>query len=145
MRYLGVRSIREIGLKIKAGAPSKAGNGAHTVLRDWGLFILVILAVTGAFGLGRLSVLTEQNKGILVQNRASEGVSVPEGDGTLPYPIKGVYVASKTGSRYYFPWCTDALKIAPELRRWFIDEKAAQKAGYTPATNCRGMSGSEAQ
>ena len=114
-----------------------------SILGEWGLFILVILAVTGAFGLGRLSVLMAPNSAILVKNEALAGGGQPregvDGPGTLDGPIKGVFLASKTGSQYYFPWCTDALKIAPELRRWFMSEQAAQKAGYRPAPNCRGM------
>ena len=122
-----MRSIREIALKIK-------GLGA-AVLGEGGVFIIVILAVTGAFGLGRLSVLTAPNRAILVQNGPLEGTSGAGGG----LSIGGMYMGSKNNDIYYFPWCTDAAKIAPELRRWFTDEKAAQKAGYHAATNCKGM------
>ena len=105
---------------------------ADSVLGEWGLFILVILAVTGAFGLGRLSVLEAPNGPILVKNEALASSSIPG-------PVSGAYLGSKSGDLYYFPWCTDAAKIPPELRRWFADEAAAKKAGYRPATNCRGM------
>lgn len=126
-----MRSIREIAPKIKAHSRGLADR----VLGEWGLFILVILAVTGAFGLGRLSVLEAPKGPILVQNEALAAHDVV-GQGIAP---GGMYLGSKNNDIYYFPWCTDAAKIAPELRRWFADEKAAQKAGYHPATNCRGM------
>lgn len=51
----------------------------------------------------------------------------------------GMYMASRTGKVYYFPWCASAINIAPENRRWFATEKAAQKAGYRAAKNCRGL------
>jgi hypothetical protein len=127
-----VRSIREIALKIKPHGQTVA----ETILGEWGLFIVVILAVIGAFGLGRLSVLTAPERPVLVQNTALAG-SQDENQGIPPL---GAYLAAKNGRFYYFPWCTDALKIAPEQRRWFADEVAARKAGYEPATNCRGMS-----
>jgi hypothetical protein len=120
-----------------------AGGASRTLLGDWGLFFVVILAVTGAFGLGRLSVQNTPQNAVVVQNTASPGSSLGGGGAgpgdPLSGPIAGAYVAAKTGSYYYFPWCTDALKIAPDLRRWFMDEKSAQAAGYTPAKNCRGM------
>ena len=126
-----MRSIREIALKIKAHSRA----AATAILRDWGLFIVVILAVTASFGLGRLSVLKAPPGPILVQNTAS--AATPGRGATLP--IGGSYVGAKSGDLYYFPWCAGALKIAPEDRRWFEDEQAAEKAGYRPAGNCRGM------
>jgi hypothetical protein len=120
-----------------------SGGASRTLLGDWGVFFVVILAVIGAFGLGRLSVLNAPQNAVVVQNTASPMAPAGAGGqglpGTLSGPVAGAYVASKTGSYYYFPWCTDALKIAPEMRRWFVDEKAAQGAGYAPAQNCRGM------
>jgi hypothetical protein len=127
-----VASIREIALKIKAHGTS-LGN---TILGEWAVFILVILAVIASFGLGRLSVLMAPEGPILVQNTASAG-SGGVGQGL---PVEGQFVGSKTGEIYYFPWCSGALKIPPESRVWFMDEKAAAKEGYRPAGNCKGMS-----
>lgn len=110
---------------------------------DWGLFLLVILAIVASFGMGRLSVLMAPQSPVLVQNTASAaqvGVGGGVEQGTYPVgAVEGMYVASNTGETYYFPWCAGALKISPEKRRWFMDEKAAQKAGYRAAKNCKGM------
>ena len=122
-----MRSIREIDLKIKVLG--------QVVLGEAGLFIIVLLAITAAFGIGRLSVLKAPESPILAQNGAATAIRTAYED----LPIKGSYLGSKNGHFYYFPWCTDAAKIPPELRRWFADEKSAQKAGYEPATNCKGM------
>ncbi len=105
---------------------------------EWGIFILVILAVTGAFGLGRLSVLMAPKVPILAQNGASAASTMP-GEAQ---PVFGAYVGSKRGRIYYFPWCAGATRIAPEDRRWFVSSDAAEKAGYRAAGNCKGM-GSE--
>ncbi len=127
-----MRSIREIALKIKA----QGQTAGLAILSEWGLFILVILAVTASFGLGRLSVHAGLKSPILVQNTAS-AASAEAGKGQV---IQGAYLGAKNGDIYYFPWCSGAQKIAPENRRWFVDEKSAQRAGYRPAGNCKGMS-----
>jgi hypothetical protein len=126
-----VRSIREIAPEIKASGRYLG----KSILGDWGLFILVILAVTASFGMGRLSVLLAPNRAILTQNTAS-AASDATGAGQA---IQGAYIGSKTGSLYYYPWCSGAQRIAPEDRRWFVDEKAAQKAGYRPGSGCKGL------
>ncbi len=125
-------NIQERWLKIKAQG-RRVGNA---IVGEWGLFILVILAITAAFGLGRLSALMEPKGPISVQNGALAGISLQEGE-TL---IQGAYIGSKTGDLYYFPWCSGAQKIALSQRVWFASEVAAQKAGYRPAKNCKGMS-----
>lgn len=126
-----MRSIREISLKIKV-------LGA-TVLGEWGVFILLILAVTGSFGLGRLSVLTAQKSPISVKNAPLTAL----GAGDEPLAVGGMYVGAKNNDIYYFPWCTQVAKIAEEERRWFANESVAQKAGYHAATNCRGMASTD--
>ncbi len=126
-----MRSIREIAQIIKARS-QKEGIRA---LRDWGLVAVVILAVFGAFGLGRLSVLMAPKQPILAQNTASAAMS----DTGQGLPAGGAYVGSKTGDVYYFPWCTGATAIPLEKRVWFVTEKEAKKAGYRPAGNCKGL------
>jgi hypothetical protein len=102
------------------------------VVREWGLAILVILAVLTAFGLGRLSVLLGPNPAVIVQNASAAGVAEP-------IRVGGGYIAARGGSVYYFPWCSGAESIQPELQVWFATESAAQKAGYRPAKNCKGL------
>ena len=43
---------------------------------------------------------------------------------------KGVFVASKNGTKYHWPWCSYAKNIKPENQVWFKTETEAQKAGY---------------
>jgi methylphosphotriester-DNA--protein-cysteine methyltransferase len=42
-------------------------------------------------------------------------------------------------SLYYFPWCSGAQQLSAQEKKWFQSEKAAQRAGYSPAKNCRGL------
>ncbi len=51
----------------------------------------------------------------------------------------GGYVASKSGTKYYLPWCGAAKKIKEENKVWFATKADAEKAGYTPASNCPGL------
>ena len=44
---------------------------------------------------------------------------------------KGIFVASKNGAKYHWPWCSFAKKIKPENQVWFKSETEAQKAGYS--------------
>jgi predicted KAP-like P-loop ATPase len=46
-------------------------------------------------------------------------------------------VASKGGKKYYFVWCSGAGNIKEANKRYFADELAAQKAGYTKAASCK--------
>ncbi len=134
-----MRSIRELAQIIK----SKTARTGNAILSEGGLFLVVILAVVSAFGMGRLSVLMAPQSPVLVQNTASAALSTTGGGDrqakAIQGAIEGSFVGSKTGQIYYFPWCAGALKIQPSSRVWFMDERAAEKAGYRAAGNCKGM------
>ena len=100
---------------------------------EWGLVIIIFLLAIGSFGLGRLSALVDAKPPI--------SLSQGEFDAAPGNLIQGgQFVASRTGSVYYFPWCSGVSKITPQNQRWFLDEKSAQAAGYKPAKNCQGLS-----
>ena len=98
---------------------------------DWGMAILVVLVALSCFGLGRLSALQAQKVPINITQAAAVGQALA---------IGGMYEASKDGTLYFFPWCGGAQSIQPEDQVWFKTEAAAQKAGYAPAKNCKGLS-----
>jgi hypothetical protein len=100
-------------------------------LDQWGSGILIVLIAFSCFGLGRLSALEEGKTTISVSQAASAAPALA---------IGGSYVASKTGTVYYFPWCSGAENIKPIDQIWFKTEEAAQKASYRPAKNCKGLS-----
>jgi hypothetical protein len=116
--------IQEYSSKIKYLFESRAG--------EWGVPILLVLLSVASFGLGRLSVLETSREAVSIGHAPI--IAEPRG----MYP-GGAYVASRTGSAYYFPWCAGAAKILPQNMRWFPDESSAKAAGYAPAKNCKGL------
>ena len=122
-----MQSIQEWRQKIK--------NWTENAVGEWGLVAIVILLGLGSFGLGRLSALEDVRPPVAIQE--APGLAKPQGMYT-----GGLYVASRTGSVYYCPWCTGAGKILPQNQVWYTTEAAARAAGYTPAKACKGLGSS---
>lgn len=122
---MGLPTIQQLTAKGKAYLDN--------TVAEWGLFALITLSVVSAFSLGRLSALVDSRPLIELQ-----AATAAVGQGM---PLGGHYVASRTGSVYYFPWCAGAAQIAPQNERWFKNEAEAKKAGYRPAKNCKGLVG----
>ena len=117
-------TISELWLKIK--------NAAEGGIAEWGLIAIVILVGLASFGLGRLSTLEEMKPSISVKEAQTATTLRPVG-------AIGLVVASRKGSTYHYPWCPGAAVIAEANKVWFKSEEAAQKAGYAPAKNCKGL------
>lgn len=116
---------------------------------------IIILIGTASFGLGRLSVYEERKVPITIEYPNEDGRE--EGSAASPSsavksaaskqtaavgmaePISGGYVASKNGTKYYLPWCGGVSRIKEENKVWFATKEEAEKAGYTPAANCKGI------
>ena len=106
---------------------------------------IVLVGISG-FGLGRLSKIDEIRPGITIEAPAAVGASLasekaPEnGSSDMEASLNsGEVVASKTGSKYHFPWCSGAKTIAEANKIWFNSSAEAKDAGYSPAANCRGL------
>ncbi len=99
---------------------------------EWGLFVLVFLIGIASFGLGRLSALQDVRPPVSLNQAGWEA-------SPRALYVGGLIVASRTGSVYYYPWCTSAVNILPQNQVWFADEAAAQQAGYAPAKTCKGL------
>ncbi len=102
--------------------------------RDFFVSGVIILVGFASFGLGRLSntlPLSSAALGLLPlkQGGEAEGVLNPGGQ----------IVASRTGAKYHFPWCAGAMAIAEKNKIYFASVEDARKAGYTPASNCKGL------
>ncbi len=119
---------------------------------DLVVVIVIILVALISFGLGRLSKIRENKTPITVENvvsnifGASEESDVPKiGESSNPTSFNGVnvgeklFVASKSGTKYHYPWCPGALNIKEENKIWFSSKEEAEKAGYSPAGNCKGL------
>lgn len=51
----------------------------------------------------------------------------------------GNLVASKSGTRVYYVWCSGVSRIKAENKVFFNNLDEALKKGYKPASNCPGM------
>lgn len=109
------------------------------------LFLVLIIFFTAliSFGLGRLSKLTENKTPLIINQSATPVISantaINEPINTQTANQGGEVVASKNGTKYHFPWCAGAQSIKKENKITFASIEEARKAGYTPASNCKGL------
>lgn len=76
------------------------------------------------------------------ENNGSQHSSTVETTSTSSEEIvltKTEYVGSKNGTKYHLPWCAGAKQIKEENKVWFSSKTEAEKAGYSPASNCKGI------
>ncbi len=115
------------------------------VENDLILTVVIILVALISFGLGRLSKIRENKKSITIENISGNISGSQTGDSNanigekIPASTAGGYVASKSGMKYHYPWCPGALNIKEENKIWFSTKEEAEKAGYSPAGNCKGL------
>jgi len=148
-------SIKDLGEKIKflRHKVSDSVNLGESADRYY-IAAVILLVGFSSFGLGRLSVLSdnvepvsiEENGQVLSSNTLdntdqvslNQTASVAE---SIPavLSVGGKVVASKNGTKYYFPWCGGVSKIAETNKVWFNSEAEAKAKGYGPAANCKGL------
>jgi len=127
--------------------------------RDAVLLGILVLASTASFGLGvlagrdsgggeegRISIEGARELQTAAAGLMATGTELvrPEQKVVLePEPATpsggGEYLASKTGTKYYLPWCGSAKRIKEENKVWFSSKAEAEAAGYEPAKNCKGL------
>jgi hypothetical protein len=115
------------------------------------LVTIIILVALISFGLGRLSKIRENRTPITIENAVRNILaSTPSVDTATTATKPGfvansatreekLFVASKNGTKYHYPWCPGALNIKEENKIWFSSKEQAEKAGYTRAGNCKGL------
>lgn len=145
-------SIKEYSKEIKGGSD---GFLKVKLRRDeWLIAGLILVAAFGGFALGRVSAgqgaPTVGIYGAIPAQNASLGSKTPLGEANQAQVVKettvpvgaskeGAYVASKTGSKYHLPWCPGAQSMREENKVWFATKEDAERAGYKPASNCKGL------
>lgn len=114
----------------------------------YNLLLILFLALI-FFALGRISALEELHSPIKIQypkarveksqtsSVIQSGVSFPDAD-TTPNS-DGSVIGSKSGKKYYFPWCGTVKRIKPENQVKFASAEDARKAGFLPGGNCKGL------
>ena len=99
------------------------------------LAAVIVLVAVISFGLGRLSKIREEKTPITIEN-VKENAETSESN--FPSSSK-IFVASRNGKKYYYAWCESANVIKEQNRVWFSTQAEAEKAGYQPAANCKGL------
>lgn len=143
MRYNDGMNIQEARNKIKFLFESEGNKAVFTAL-------LIMLVGLASFGLGRMStiegtktpvtieypdrteVATGSEREVSKTHTAAVARAAMENKG-------GGVVASKSGTKYHFPWCAGASQISEKNKVNFASIEDARKAGYTPASNCKGL------
>ena len=100
---------------------SQCKNSLEKWLLGWGLPMIVLLVALISFGLGRLSAAEAHAQPIILRNATTTS--------ERPVYLGGDIVASRSGSAYYYPWCSGATRIAEGNKVWFKNEDEAKKAG----------------
>ncbi len=119
------------------------------------IFVIIVLVVVafGSFGLGRLSKTEELASVVRIENMNASvvdavnnetksvlsSINTNKKETSSTSQAGGFYIASKNGSKYHLPWCSGAKRIKETNKVIFKTEKEAQKAGYSPAGNCKGL------
>jgi len=116
---------------------AKIKNFIKSNEKDLFIAIIIVMVALISFGLGRLSKIRENKPPITIENMSASAIKIePEEGSTLN---SGLLVGSKNGTKYHYPWCSGAQRIKEENKVWFSSVEEAQKAGYTPAANCKGL------
>ncbi len=112
--------------------------------------ILIVVVASLFFAIGRFSKLEESKTPIKIEysniNQTSSAInsiatSEPKKE-PVPkeiIPSDGQVIGSKSGKKYYFPWCGTVKRIKPENQVPFSSIEEARKAGFTPGGNCKGL------
>ena len=98
--------------------------------------LVVLLVGVASFGLGKQSVLSENN---LKNKPEAAGVVFYEASQTDSIGVSKQLVASKSGTRYHLLSCPGAVQIKEENKIFFDSVEKAKAAGYEPAANCLGL------
>lgn len=144
-------SIRDITEKIKGFTQIRAPR-LRVLPDDLFLGLIIILVAFGAFGLGRLSKIEGAKTPIRIENEPEvtadtfgslagneKGSVGTTQTASIIGATTGQLVASKSGKKYYYPWCGGVQKIKEENRIYFASKTEAEARGYTPSSTCKGL------
>ncbi|MEQ1561123.1 MAG: hypothetical protein ABL899_00205 [Nitrospira sp.] len=106
------------------------------------LFLLSVIASI-FFAFGRLSAIEERHQPIKIEylngQQTASGIVATTPTGSTPTSQTGEVIGSKSGKKYYFPWCGTVKMIKPENQIHFSSIDEAKKAGFVAGGNCKGL------
>jgi hypothetical protein len=113
--------------------------------------VLITLASVLSFGLGRWSVAQRMtlNETVIqapaliynstVATSSNQQKTATTSTVSHEVQIASKYVGSRSGTKYHLLWCPGAKTIKETNKVYFGSKEEAEKAGYTPAANCKGI------
>ncbi len=111
----------------------------------YGLLLLVTFSAI-FFALGRLSAQKHDITGVNIayaggQNTSQTATVISSVSTTTEVTKSSIepVVGSKSGKKYYFPWCGTVKRIKPENQIKFNSIEEAKAAGFTAGGNCKGL------
>jgi len=116
----------------------KINSFLSNINEDIIIVLIIILVALASFGLGRLSKIEENREPIRIENTTTV-LNSQENTLQVKQPQSGLLVASKSGKKYHYPWCSGAKRISEKNKIYFNSAEEAEKAGYEPAANCKGL------
>lgn len=140
-------SIKDFNEKIKSFLLKTKENTYNEekgllIKNDLFIIILIFLVSLASFGLGKLSSLEKKKVPISILNKQEKtyaSVLNSLKTNTDKDSEKAVIVASKTGKKYYYSWCSGVNRIKEENKIWFNSTEEARARGLTPASGCIGL------
>lgn len=146
-------SIKDLTAKIKpylANIKDKAYSeeSGLKIKDDLYIVLMLVLVGTASYGLGIISTHERSKTPISIQKPkdymvASVLESTSGGKDTQGViseaQTSGEVVASKAGTKYYYPTCSGVSRIKEENKVWFKTILDAKAKGLTPAANCPGL------
>src|SRR3989344_5801145 len=102
------------------------------------LAAVIILTALASFGLGRLSALGKNKFPVRIETK-NQSAAALSSQNPKTESAQNLFVASRNGQVYHFPWCAGAQRIKEENKIFFDSREEAEKAGLRPAANCEGL------
>ncbi len=109
----------------------KEGKGITAIIGILLIFNVFVIGYLSGFDKSRLKPVIFESKTVIIE-KEKEVSEISQNDGKT-------LVASKSGTRVYYVWCTGVSRIKTENKVYFDTLEDALKKGYKPASNCPGM------
>ena len=145
-------SIHDWTSKIKSYTEESPGK-----VHAFYTLILLVIVASIFFALGRLAALEEKHSPLTIsksvtpqdtrsQTSAAIEAFIPTSETastTLQTSTEtaqnGEVIGSKSGKKYYYPWCGTLKRVKLQNQIHFGSIDLARAAGYVPAANCKGL------
>jgi len=101
--------------------------------------VIGLLLLINLFIYGYLSGVSKNTpKAVFFRPKLVSKISESESLESVPKSDKNL-VASKSGTKVYYVWCSGVSRIKPENKVFFDTLDEALNKGYTKASNCPGL------